>query len=50
VLDRDGDGAWDGGRLAPYAPPEPLRWLPEPVRVRARWETEVEPVRIEDGG
>ncbi|HLT48684.1 MAG TPA: Ig-like domain-containing protein [Rubricoccaceae bacterium] len=42
VLDRDGDGRWDGGRLAPYAPPEPLRWLPEPVRVRARWETELE--------
>jgi hypothetical protein len=48
VLDRDGDGAWDGGRLAPYVPPEPLRWLTAPVRVRARWETEVEPVRMED--
>ena len=43
VLDRNGDGAWDGGRLAPYAPPEPLRWLAEPVRVRARWDTELGP-------
>ncbi|HYE95676.1 MAG TPA: Ig-like domain-containing protein [Rubricoccaceae bacterium] len=48
VLDRNGNGRWDGGALVPYVPPEPLRWLPEPARVRARWETEVEPVRIEE--
>ncbi|NNF59112.1 MAG: hypothetical protein HKN04_12830 [Rhodothermaceae bacterium] len=42
VLDANGNGRWDGGRLTPYEPPEPLRWLAEPVRVRARWETEVE--------
>lgn len=50
LLDRDGDGSWDGGRLAPYAPPEPLRWLPDPVRVRARWETDVEVLALEAGG
>lgn len=42
VLDRNGNGVWDGGRLAPYEPPETIRWLPEPVRVRARWDTEVD--------
>lgn len=46
VLDRNGNGRWDGGRLAPYAPPEPLRWLPEPVRVRARWDQDVGTVEV----
>ena len=41
-VDRNGNGVWDGGRLVPYEPPEPIRWLDEPVRVRARWDTEVE--------
>lgn len=49
VLDPNANGRWDGGRLAPYAAPEPLRWLPEPVRVRARWETELEPGDLEIG-
>jgi hypothetical protein len=44
--DRDGDGRWSGGRLAPYAAPEPLALVAEPVAVRARWETEVEPERL----
>ncbi|MFN3597402.1 MAG: Ig-like domain-containing protein [Rubricoccaceae bacterium] len=38
--DLDGDGTWSGGSLVPYAPPEPLRFAEEPVRVRARWETD----------
>lgn len=42
-VDRDGDGRWSGGALAPYRPPEPLVFLPD-VTVRARWETEIDPV------
>lgn len=45
-VDRDGDGRWSGGALAPYAPPEPLVFLPQPVQVRARWETEADPVTL----
>ena len=41
-VDRNGNGRWDGGSLAPYAPPEPLRWLSAPISVRARWEHEIE--------
>ena len=44
--DRDGDGRWTGGALAPYAPPEPLRVLADPVTVRARWETEIDPIQL----
>ncbi len=46
-VDRNGNGRWDGGTLVPYAPPEPLRILPEAVGVRARWETEIEPVSFD---
>lgn len=46
VGDRNGNGTWDGGRLAPYAPPEPLRILPEAVAVRARWDTEVDAIDL----
>jgi hypothetical protein len=41
-----GSTQWDGGLLAPYRPSEPLRVLP-PVRVRARWETELEPISLD---
>ena len=44
--DLDGDGRWTGGSLAPYRAPEPLRLLAEPVQVRARWETEIDPVAL----
>ena len=44
--DRDADGRWTPGRLAPYAAPEPLLVLAEPVVVRARWDTDVEPERL----
>ena len=38
-VDEDEDGRWDGGLLTPYDAPEPVIWLDEPARVRARWET-----------
>ena len=41
-VDRNGNGRWDGGSLAPYVPPEPLQWLSVPVSARARWEHEIE--------
>ena len=41
-VDRNGNGRWDGGSLAPYAPPEPLQWLSTPINVRARWEHEID--------
>lgn len=44
--DRDGDGRWTPGRLAPYAPPEPLLLLTDPLTIRARWDTDVEPERL----
>ena len=47
LIDTDGDGRWDGGALTPYRPPEPVRILAEPVNVRARWETEVAPIRLD---
>ncbi|CAN5581530.1 hypothetical protein BH23BAC4_BH23BAC4_06630 [soil metagenome] len=40
-VDEDENGTWSGGRLFPYLAPEPLILHPQPVRVRARWETEV---------
>ncbi|MEM1044358.1 MAG: Ig-like domain-containing protein [Bacteroidota bacterium] len=45
--DRNGNGRWDGGRLAPYAPPEPLRLIPIPQRVRPRWDTVVDTLTLE---
>ncbi len=44
--DLDGDGRWTGGRLAPYAAPEPLAFASEPVTVRARWETDAGELRL----
>ncbi len=44
--DSDGSGTWSGGLLAPYRPPE-LLTLVTNVRVRARWETEVEPISLD---
>lgn len=44
--DPTGSGRWDGGRLAPYRPPARLRLL-DPVRVRPRWDTELEPIRFD---
>lgn len=40
-LDRDGDGRWTPGRLAPYRAPEPLLRLDAPQNVRARWDAEL---------
>ena len=44
--DLDGDGRWTGGAVSPYRAPEPLRLLDDPVQVRARWETEIQPVAL----
>lgn len=38
-LDRDGNGQWDGGRIQPYVPAEPVGWIQEPVESRPRWTT-----------
>ncbi len=46
-VDRNGNGRWDGGRLAPYVAPEPLRFLDSPQTVRARWETVIDTLVIE---
>ena len=44
--DLDEDGAWTSGTLSPYTAPEPLRLLLDPIQVRARWETEIDPVTL----
>ena len=44
--DRDGDGRWSGGRLAPYARPEPLAFADAPAAVRARWDADVGVLRF----
>lgn len=44
--DRDDDGRWTGGRLVPYRAAEPLFFSTQPVQVRARWETEIDPVTL----
>jgi len=49
MIDRDGDATWDGGRLAPYASPEPMGWLPGTVRVRARWDTDLGAITLGGG-
>jgi uncharacterized protein (DUF2141 family) len=41
-VDLDGDGRWDGGRISPYRPAEPVAWSEDAVRVRARWDTALE--------
>jgi len=46
-LDRNDNGRWDGGRIQPYVPAEPVTWLEEPVEARPRWTTELPaPLRI----
>jgi len=37
--DRNSDGKYDFGRLAPYRPAEPFRIYPNQINVRSRWET-----------
>jgi len=37
--DRNADGKYDNGLLAPYQPAEPYRIYPEQINVRSRWET-----------
>jgi len=38
-LDRNGNQSWDGGRIQPYVPAEPLTWSQELVDSRPRWTT-----------
>lgn len=38
-VDRNGNARWDGGRLLPYAPAEPIRWVADSLTVRPRWDT-----------
>ena len=45
-VDRDGDGRWSGGAVAPYQAPEPLALVLDPLQVRARWETDVPPITL----
>ena len=45
--DVNGDGRWNGGQLPPQgAAPEPLLLVPEPLQIRARWDTEVAPASL----
>ena len=46
-VDRNENGRWDGGRLAPLVLPEPLRFLDTPQTVRPRWESVIDTVRFE---
>lgn len=46
-VDRNGNGRWDGGRLAPYTPPEPVVFLDAPPRIRPRWETVADTLVVE---
>lgn len=48
LLDADGDGAWSGGRLAPYVPPERLAFASPLQRVRARFDTDVGAIDLSD--
>ena len=38
-LDRNDNRRWDGGRILPYAPAEPITWTQEPSTVRPRWDS-----------
>lgn len=41
-VDRNEDRRWNGGRVFPYEPAEPLQWGSDSLRVRSRWETAIE--------
>ncbi|MDX1741448.1 MAG: hypothetical protein R3178_09155, partial [Rhodothermales bacterium] len=43
--DDNRNGRWDGGALAPFGIAEPLYWTADSVRVRARWETDIDTLR-----
>lgn len=47
VVDADGDGAWTGGSLAPYAPPETVAFSDAAQTVRARFETDAGEIAVE---
>jgi hypothetical protein len=37
---------WDGGGVEPFVPAERIAWRSDSLRVRARWETDVDTLRI----
>ena len=45
-VDENGDDAWNGGLLRPYHPSESIAWL-DSVRVRARWDTDLEQIQLD---
>lgn len=46
-LDRNGNGRWDPGQVAPYEPAEPVAWSAQPVESRPRWTNALSaPLRI----
>ncbi len=46
TLDTNGNGRWDGGSIDPYRPAERVFWTSDSVRVRPRWDTDVDTIRI----
>ncbi|MEM6289587.1 MAG: carboxypeptidase-like regulatory domain-containing protein, partial [Bacteroidota bacterium] len=47
VVDTDGSGAWSGGSLAPYSPPERISFGRDAQTVRARFETDVGEIALD---
>lgn len=46
--DQNENGHWDAGQISPFTPAEPLYWSQTPIRVRANWEQETEPISLEN--
>ena len=44
--DDNRNSRWDPGIITPYQRAEPIFWTPDSLRVRARWETEMDTLRI----
>lgn len=45
--DDNKNGVWDAARLFPFTSAEPLFWPADSVRVRPRWDTDLDTLRIE---
>jgi uncharacterized protein (DUF2141 family) len=43
--DDNRNGKWDGGKLIPFEIAEPLFWRADSIRVRARWDTDIDTLR-----
>ncbi len=44
--DDNRNNIWDGGNLIPFVPAEPITWPSDSLRVRARWDTDVDTLRV----